>query len=487
VLTAREYLRVSKDRSGRARSTEEQHDDNQRAADEFGFSLNGEAYSDVSLSASRYATKLRGDFGRLLDDLARGRFGADLLVLWEASRGSRKVSEWVDLLERCEQAGVRIHVVVHQRTYNPANHRDRRTLLEDAVDSEYQSAKSSDEIVRAAAANAAAGRPHGRTPYGYTRRYDPVTRRLVAQEPEPAEAEVVAELFRRLRQGHSLRAIERDFEARGILSRNGKLFSPTQLREMALRPVYAGLRVHEPGQHSRRYRGNLSDAVPATWPPLIDRETFYAVRALLLDSQRKTTRPGRGVHLLSMIALCGECGSVLAATYRYGKRDYQCHERACTRISADDLDAYAERVMLAYLSRDDVIEQLRAQPEGGELTTVRGELAEARSELASLRSAGRSGKLSVATLLDVEPGWVARVEALEARERELITPPALSMLPPGKDVARRWQAAPMSARRTVARLLCSPPILGTLIVNVSAVQGVRGDPAERVAWDRDQS
>src|SRR3954466_6070953 len=94
--TAREYLRVSMDRSGRARSVDEQHSDNRVAADEHQVTL-GEAYTDHSVSASRYTTKTRDDFDRLLADLRGGTFSADELWLWESSRGSRRVGEWVDL------------------------------------------------------------------------------------------------------------------------------------------------------------------------------------------------------------------------------------------------------------------------------------------------------------------------------------------------------------------------------------------------------
>src|SRR5260221_11448191 len=125
---AREYLRVSQDRSGRARSVEEQHNDNLAAAERHGFSLNGEAYSDVSVSASRYSTKVRGGFARLLADLEAGRFGADVLVLWESSRGSRQVSEWAALVERLERAGVKVCVTTHGRIYDFANARDRPSL-----------------------------------------------------------------------------------------------------------------------------------------------------------------------------------------------------------------------------------------------------------------------------------------------------------------------------------------------------------------------
>jgi DNA invertase Pin-like site-specific DNA recombinase len=503
MRTGREYLRVSQDRSGRARSVEEQHDDNLRAGEVHGFSINGEAYSDVSLSASRYATKVRGDFGRLLADLQAGRFGAEVLVLWESSRGSRRVGEWATLLDLLEDAGVRVFVTTHNRLYDPANWRDRKSLLEDAVDNEADSAKKSDAILRAAKATAARGEPHGRTPFGYQRRYDPVTRKLIAQEPEPAEAAVVAELYRRLRAGDSLKGIARDFEERGIRTRRpkpcepdcrrdhahvapdtkGKLFDGSHLRDLALKPLYAGLRVHNPGDRVNRYRGSLEQAVEATWEPLVDKETFYAVRTMLLDPGRRTSRPGRGKHLLSLIAVCDVCGGWLTAAYRKGERQYWCRDFCHVRIVADDLDDFAEAVMLRYLSGKDVIEKLRAAPEdGGELAAVRADLAGTRDELQRLRVAGREGKLDVATILEVEPGLVARVKGLEARERELVTPPPLTMIPPGKDVARRWAAAPMSARRQVAKMLCSPAILGQLRVRRSPAPGHRANPASRVNW-----
>jgi site-specific DNA recombinase len=39
----------------------------------------------------------------LIADLEQDRFGAQVLMIWESSRGSRRVGEWVRLLELCEQ------------------------------------------------------------------------------------------------------------------------------------------------------------------------------------------------------------------------------------------------------------------------------------------------------------------------------------------------------------------------------------------------
>jgi site-specific DNA recombinase len=490
MITAREYLRVSQDRSGRARSVEEQHDDNVRAGDRHGFTINGAAYSDVSISASRYTTKVRGGFARLMDDLNAARFSAGILVLWESSRGSRRVGEWASLVDALEDAEVLVHVTTHGRTYNPANPRDRRSLLEDAIDAEYDSGKKSEAVLRAAAATAARGEPHGRIPFGYQRRYDPLTRRVAAQEPHPAEAPIVREIYARLHRGDTLKNIARDFDRRGIRTRTGKPFTPGYLRDIALRPIYGGWRIHEPGNRTGRYHGSLDGAVKAAWPALVDGETFGAVRAMLLSPERKTSRPGRGKHLLSMIARCDKCGGPMCATTRRDhEAEYFCRDHSHVYMAKADLDTYAEEVMLGHLANPDVIEKLRSG-DGSDagLAAVRGDLEIARAELTALRDAGSKGKLTVATVIAMEPALAARVDQLEARERELAIPPALSgIMAPGEDVARRWAAADMPARRMVARLLLSPRILGELRVTRTPVTGHRVPAHERVRWARDSS
>ena len=108
TTTAREYLRVSVDKSGLERSPAEQHADNECVAAEHGWQL-GDPYRDVG-SASRYANgNGRPGFGRLVADLEAGRFGAGVLVLWEASRGSRRLSEWARTPVRTRSAGVDGH------------------------------------------------------------------------------------------------------------------------------------------------------------------------------------------------------------------------------------------------------------------------------------------------------------------------------------------------------------------------------------------
>ncbi|MGH4001502.1 MAG: recombinase family protein, partial [Pseudonocardiaceae bacterium] len=490
AVLARDYLRVSLDRSGRARSLEEQHADHERVAAEQGWIL-GESYRDDSVSASRYSRKARDDFARLVSDLENGQFAAQILIIWESSRGSRRVGEWVDLLELCERRSVSIHVVTHNRTYDPANGRDRRSLLEDAVDGEYESSKISARMRRAVAANAVAGRPSGRIPYGYRRVVEPQTRHLIVQEPEPTEAPVVAELYRRLVAGHSLHSIARDFEARGIRTRSGLVFSPQHLRSVARCPAYTALRAHRPGSGpsspERHTPIPVSEMYEGQWPKLVSRAEWLAVQRLLSAPERKTSRPGRGKHLLSLIARCGRCGGTLAVAHWRGYSEYFCRTKGCVRIPQADVDQIAEQVMLAYLARPEVIDSLRAgeQDDDRELSAIRDQLATVRARHDELAEALAAGTLSVVLATRSEPAILAEIQRLEKREKDLATPSALrGLIEPGDDVARRWATAPMSTRRQIARLLLTPKLIGELRVTPSPTRGHRVPAEERIQWWR---
>jgi len=488
---AREYLRVSADKRGRLESPAEQHDVNQRHAGENGWTL-GEAYAeDAAVSASRYSRKARDAFGRLVADIEGGAFGADILMIWESSRGSRRVSEWARLIDACADAGVCIYVTSHGRLYDPRKGRDRRSLHEDATDSEYESDKLSERASRTTAARAAAGKAHGKVPYGYRRVYHPVTRELVRQEPDPDEAPVVRELFARLAAGGSFKGIARDFGERGLTTRGSakfppRPFSPEHLRSMALNVTYAGKRTHRPNGTARR-PGSLDGAVDGTWPPLVDDVTFAKVHALLTDSSRRTSRPGRGKHELSLIARCDICGGPLTVTYRTnrnGQRAYFCREKSCVHIPAADLDAYAADVMCAYLDEPENARQLTVRDTGPELDAVREELETARAELRDWRARARRREITAASFAEIEPAIAAEVARLEEREKRLQVPPELAGFADGHASYRAaWDAADTATRRRVARLLCQPRYLGWLKVGRSPVPGHSVPAWQRATWD----
>jgi DNA invertase Pin-like site-specific DNA recombinase len=490
-MKGREYLRVSVDRSGREKSNEDQHTENQAAAERHGITL-GKPYRDVG-SASKYARKKRDDFGRLIEDLGEGRFGAEVLVLWESSRGSRKVSEWAALIESCEAHGVKILVTSHGHLYDPSNPRDVRSMQEDAVDSQYESGKTSARVKRAQATNAVDGKPHGRIPFGYRRIYDQATKKLVRQEADPDEAPIVVELFERIAAGHSLKSIARDFADRGITSRGSekvgpKPFTIATLRPMALAPAYRGVRVHSPNVKKgdkRPPRHQAEHTYPADWPPLVSDDLWFAVNARLKDPARVTARPGRGKHLLTMIARCDKCGGPLSATFRFGDRRYQCQDAGHVLINADDLDKWAEGEIVTLLTRPDLLERLMPQAtDDAELGEARDDVARIRGEYDELIAEGAAGRITAKVIAGMEPGILARLEQAEARVQELTTPAGLSeLVTPGPKVAKQWKGLPMEVKREIVRLLFAPGLLGVLSI---AAVGKGGNTVEaRVRLDGD--
>lgn len=95
-ITGREYLRVSRKKG---QSCDEQHADNLRSAETHRITISAQPYVDDGFSASKCGRKKRGDFAKLVKDLDSGTFTDDALIIWESSRGSRRVGEWCTLLE----------------------------------------------------------------------------------------------------------------------------------------------------------------------------------------------------------------------------------------------------------------------------------------------------------------------------------------------------------------------------------------------------
>ena len=118
---------------------------------------------------------------------------------------------------------------------------------------------------------------------------------------------------------------------------------------------------------------------------------------------------------------------------------------------------------------------------------MRTEIAHLRAELDDLADKLGRGEISATLAARSEPQILERLRQAEAREAELSTPSVLrGIMGPGDDVAHRWDLAPISARREVARLVLSPDLLGQLRATRSPSPGHRTDVADRVTWRREQ-
>jgi site-specific DNA recombinase len=487
-LIAREYRRLSDAKGGT--SLNDQGSDNAAAADDNEWRLHGTPYIDDGLSASRYATKKRDDFDQLVADLRSGptgresRFGADVLMLWESSRGSRQVGEWVSFIELCEAKQVRIWVTTHERLYDPRNGRDRKSLIEDAVDSEYESYKIHRRVTRTAAAQARAGRPYGQAPYGLMPVYDPQTGKLQTWAEDPLRSIVVRELFRLLELHVPTADIERRFARRGYTTREGKPFCGPHLIDMARRASYTGL---------RSYKGQLFEGI---WDGIVPRPRFWNVQRILGTPGRATYKGGGTRYELTAGLRCSRCDVLLRVEFNGegGKRHrrkpaYKCQNGhvVIEKQPIDDLIIGGPGdlgVLLEFLSRDDIYDDLAA-PSSDDATVLdlRAQLAKARAERDEMRQATGATVAQVLVLANSLAAKEQEVAALEERERELTLPSVvLSIIRPGADVWQTWCQTPIAGRRQLVRLFLSPRYIGIPYILPSPRTGPNQPIAERLVW-----
>lgn len=497
---ARDYLRVSKDRDGRGTSPDQQHEENTRAVTDRGWALHPDPYRDDGISASRYAKRARTGFDALIGDLEHDRFGAQVLVLWESSRGSRRVSEWVTLIELCELRGVRILVTTHGRDYDPANPRDRRSLLEDAVDSEYESAKTSQRIRRNVRAAAEQGRPHGKHLYGYRRIYDDRTRSLLHIEPDPETAPIVQEAAQRFLAGESCYAIAKRFNERQIPPRRtayrphrlGLGWTMAAIGQMLRMPAYAGKREH-----------NGTIIGDALWPALIDPviwETQLVPR--LNDASRTKTNDWPARHLLSGIAVCGICRCVV----RVGKQNLgrATHDDHGNRVppphystylcagapgkssfhvtmKKEHLDAVVTEWALARIQRPDFLAVMgqRGGDADAERLALLDEIEGHRAYLDSVREQA-AARQRLDLLLDQEDRVQPLIDAAQRKLEQLVpTDPVLLDLAKAPDVELAWTDLELPLKRRVIRALMVPQIMPVGKTGQKGINYERVDPGWR--------
>lgn len=430
-------------------------------------------YADTT-SASRYARQGRPGHGQLLADIEAGKL--DVVVVWEPSRGDRTLATWAAFLELCRERGVLIRVTDHHTTYDMTRPRDWRTLAEDGVDSGYESEKIRQRVLRATKATAQAGRPSGGTvPYGYRRRYHPVTRELEAQEPHPQHAPIVAEIVSRIADGQTIAAVTADLNARKVpppgavngAKPGSKRWYPARVRDIACNELYVGVRRHN------------GDRYPAVWPAIVDPERFWAAKRVLDSRAGQGWRSARAEHLLTSVVHCGVCGSGLAGARfrdRLGDR-YGCRAKGCVYVPADELEELVLAYVLGRLARRDVYRQLRraGQDADRELSAARADAAALRARLGEWQQAARRGEVTPDSFAEIERGLRADIAAADQRAERAGVPPAVRALAgAGEELPARWAAMPLAAQRDVVGALVSVTV-------GRGRRGVRVPVAERVS------
>ncbi len=180
------------------------------------------------------------------------------------------------------------------------------------------------------------------------------------------EATAIREACAALLNGMSLYSIARQWNSAGlktikagIVVQSGKHKGKThdgtwtggKVRLVLMRPRNAGLAV---------YDGEIIDGVETDWPAIVSRDTWEAVCAYLADPKRLTGKSNARVHLMSGLAVCGQCGKPLGTTVKRTKPGakrvvYQCKTFGCMKIVRDltNVDRVVTKAVTGRLARPD--------------------------------------------------------------------------------------------------------------------------------------
>lgn len=414
------YTRVSKDQHN-GRSVEDQERECRAECDRRDWPVRA-VFCDNSIGASRYSPD-RPQWRKLKGALRKG----DILVVWESSRSTRDLAEYVLLRDLCASLEVSLSYAGKVLDLNEGE--DRFTGGLDVLLAEREAEVIRIRVLRGKRSAAEKGRPNGKPPWGY-RRVE-----VGIWEPHEIEAPRVRESVARILAGDSMNSVLR-------FLRTSPGWMPndiTILRRAISNPALAGLRVH---QGEVVGKGSWAEHALIT-----ERQHKQLLLRFGRAKAVKTFQSEPGPHpkyLLSSIATCGVCQQKL---YHKGYKDrrksiYTCRMGHVSRIVAE-LDKAVEDRLFGILRRVNPADYESDDPESQQLLA---ELKEAEDEAEAWLQSVETGEVSRVAYIRMEKILQGRIAGIKAR---LIGRPAETI-----DIAaimKNWDTMKVRQKRAIIR------------------------------------
>jgi site-specific DNA recombinase len=313
-MRAAVYCRLSKapkvgDSSTNPRSSlDRQEQDGRRIAADQGWDVVA-VFREIVPASDPY--KARKEWTQLLELIEAKE--VDAVILWMEDRANRHVVTAAELVKVCKEAGVS-RIVLPSYEYDLTDPEDEAKFYGEAVRAQQEIARMKKRIRRMQLELAENGHEHGggKRPFGFTGtgpQKIPLARAL-------AEQEMIREAASRILAGDSLRGICIDWNKRRVAGTQGAMWSTRTLKRILVAPRTAGLREHN---------GKLHEAA---WSPIVPREQWEAVKAILEDPARRTNdRGGVYRYLLTGLIFCGVCGNRMVGVRKDSYIGYMCRNR----------------------------------------------------------------------------------------------------------------------------------------------------------------
>ena len=335
------YVRVSTQRQAQTQTIDQQLDRLRRAAADRQWQLTedhifrDDGYSGASLR--------RPGLDKLRDLAALAKL--DRILITDPDRLARNYVHQVLLLEELQRHGCQVEFTNRPLSDDP---QDQLLLQIRGAVAEYERALIAERTRRGRLHKLQGGQmlPWTRPPYGY--RADPDRPRDPAGvRPDPAEAALIAEMFRWYAdEGRSFMAVVQRLHDLGVRSPNGHdYWGMATVRGILSNPTYTGTiyanrtrlrpaRVRRSSTHPLgRPRDSQVPLPPEQWiavatiPAIVTRELFDRVQAKIAQNRTFATRNNTATeYLLRALVSCGSCQLACQArrTMPTGKTYYIC-------------------------------------------------------------------------------------------------------------------------------------------------------------------
>jgi len=405
-----------------------------------------DSYKDIASGWKPGAPRPR--FKHALVDLASGKI--DGIAVLNIDRLTRRKDQVRPILNALEEMGGRLFSLEDELdTADDDPDSNTELRLYQLVERAEREARRTSERMRLVARHyARAGKVQrgGIRPFGHTMDWTATV---------PEEIELIEEAVGRILKGQGYWTVAQDFNRRGHLTPQGKLWTHASLRYVLRSPRLIA---------KRRSNGFLLpyNDVPA----IVDEETWLKLQATL--DGRSYQQGRRETHEVSNIALCAICDSpVVGNRSTDGRPSYTCRKNsarpnACGGVSAtvQHVDDVIDPQVVEFLSDPRRVAALldRYRVDTPEMAALDARFAELQENKMALEEAAFNPPAGVKRL-PRERYWELRTKIDQEQERLQRTRVVAREAEPLKAAAKRkwtlesWRAAPMEWRRTILALV----------------------------------
>ncbi len=372
-----------------------------------------EVYSDSAISGK---TDKRAAFQRMLRDATHGKF--QVVIAYKSNRIARNMFNALQYEARLDNLGIRTLYAKEEFGDTAAGRFALRTMMNV---NQFYSENLSEDIMRAMRDNAENLRINGRIPFGYQKGPDS------RHEINPAEAEIVREIYRRVLAGEPFATIAADLNARGIRTKDGNQWNKNSFRVMLRNDTYIGT-----------YR--FADyEKPDSIPPIITKGDFAKMQTFLENKKNPQGRHREdGDYLLTGKLFCGHCGAYMVGESGTAKNGtlhyyYACQTRrkkhSCKKenVRRDWIERRVAELTKNIVLRDDIIAwiaesavKFQKQSQGlSDIGIIEQTLSDRRKAQKNLVAAIEAGIFTATTrdrLLEIEAD-ISRLERQRAIEQ----------------------------------------------------------------------